>query len=107
MEESILGLEEEGELKENCHVCGKGVAHLDNHILTNHGEKVKCQLCGKTFPVGNLRWHIWREHCRNKVAECPLCKKKFVSKNALKNHIKQIHLPQGVPGPLLPRQVCP
>jgi len=39
-----------------------------------------------------LRWHILKEHCHNKVTECSLCEQKFVTKNALKNHIKQIHL---------------
>ena len=53
--------------KESCHICGKKVAHLDKHILAEHGEKVECQLCNQTFPVGNLRWHILKEHCHNKV----------------------------------------
>ena len=53
--------------KESCHICGKQVMHLDKHILSNHGEKVECQLCNQTFPVGNLRWHILKEHCHNKV----------------------------------------
>jgi len=78
--------------RESCHICGKQVMHLDKHILSNHGEKVECQLCNQTFPVGNLRWHILKEHCHNKVTECSLCEQKFVTKNALKNHIKQIHL---------------
>merc|ERR1719410_1092451 len=69
----------------------KGAA-LDKHILAEHGEKVECQLCNQTFPVGNLRWHILKEHCHNKVTECSLCEQKFVTKNALKNHIKQVHL---------------
>jgi hypothetical protein len=92
LRESILGLEEAGELKENCHFCGNEVAHLDKHILTNHGEEVECQLCGKTFPVSNLRRHILKKHCRNKVTKCTLCEKRFVNKSALKNRIKQIHL---------------
>ena len=98
--------------KESCHICGKKVAALDKHILSEHGEKVECQLCNQTFPVGNLRWHILKEHCHNKVdiniisvehlntfnidfpqvTECSLCEQKFVTKNALKNHIKQVHL---------------
>ena len=53
--------------RESCHICGKQVMHLDKHILSNHGEKVECQLCNQTFPVGNLRWHILKEHCHNKV----------------------------------------
>ena len=53
--------------KESCHICGKKVAALDKHIMSEHGEKVECQLCNQTFPVGNLRWHILKEHCHNKV----------------------------------------
>lgn len=89
------GDEDEGEEEEellDCHLCGKKVSQLDKHILNNHGEKVECQLCNQHFPVGNLRWHILKEHCHNKVTECSLCEQKFVTKNALKNHIKQIHL---------------
>lgn len=56
-----------GGAKESCHICGKKVAALDKHILSEHGEKVECQLCNQTFPVGNLRWHILKEHCHNKV----------------------------------------
>jgi len=89
---SKIDMQYGGEEKEACHICGKRVMHLDKHILANHGEKVECQLCSKTFPVGNLRWHILKEHCHNKVTECSLCEQKFVTKNALKNHIKQIHL---------------
>eukprot|EP00088_Acartia_fossae_P003167 TRINITY_DN11310_c0_g1_i3.p1 TRINITY_DN11310_c0_g1~~TRINITY_DN11310_c0_g1_i3.p1 ORF type:complete len:503 (-),score=153.30 TRINITY_DN11310_c0_g1_i3:78-1586(-) len=97
VEEGGEGIEEEEEGEEeeellDCHLCGKKVAELDKHILANHGEKVECQLCNKHFPVGNLRWHILKEHCHNKVTECSLCEQKFVTKNALKNHIKQIHL---------------
>ena len=77
---------------ESCHICGKQVMHLDKHILSDHGEKIECQLCNQTFAVGNLRWHILKEHCHNKVTECSLCEQKFVTKTALKNHIKQIHL---------------
>ena len=57
-----------GGVKESCHICGKKVAALDKHILSEHGEKVECQLCNQTFPVGNLRWHILKEHCHNKVS---------------------------------------
>jgi len=91
-EEEEGGVEGDEEELLDCHLCGKKVAELDKHILNNHGEKVECQLCHQYFPVGNLRWHILKEHCHNKVTECSLCEQKFVTKNALKNHIKQIHL---------------
>jgi len=63
-----------------------------NKDILDQGEKVQCQLCNQSFPAGNLRWHILKEHCHNKVTECSLCEQKFVTKNALKNHIRQVHL---------------
>ena len=42
---------EEGELKESCLICGRLVGHMNKHILSNHGEKVECQLCSRTFSV--------------------------------------------------------
>ena len=80
------------EFNESCHICGKQVEHLDKHMLADHGENVKCQLCNHNFSASNLRWHILKEHCHNKVTKCSLCEQKFVTKNALKNHVRQIHL---------------
>ena len=40
------------------------------NILEEQGEKVECQLCSKSIPAGNLRWHILKEHCHNKVIYC-------------------------------------
>ena len=40
------------------------------NILEEQGEKVECQLCSKSIPAGNLRWHILKEHCHNKVRNC-------------------------------------
>ena len=85
---------EEGELRETCHICGKEVGLLDKHILANHQEEVKCQMCSKRFPVDKLRLHILLDHCHNKYNKCSLCKQIFVSNNSLQNHIKKIHLSQ-------------
>ena len=38
-----------------------------NKDILEQGEKVQCQLCNQSFPAGNLRWHILKEHCHNKV----------------------------------------
>ena len=83
---------EDGELMESCHICGEKVLHLDKHILTSHEEEVKCQMCGKTFPVGNLRWHILTEHCQIRNNKCSLCGHNFVDKNTLETHMKENHL---------------
>ena len=83
---------EDGELMESCHICGEQVLHLDKHILTSHEEEVKCQMCGKTFPVGNLRWHILTEHCQIRNNKCSLCGQNFVDKNTLDTHMKENHL---------------
>ena len=48
---------EEGELK-RCHICGKRVEHMDNHILSKHIKRVKCKLCGKSFKIDNLSRHV-------------------------------------------------
>ena len=86
--------EEEGELRESCHICGKKVVLLDKHIQANHGEEVKCHMCSESLPVDNMRWHILLEHCHNKCNKCSLCNQNFVSKSSLENHIKQVHLSQ-------------
>ena len=90
--EVIKDEEGEGLLKEKCDICGKKVAHIDEHILATHKEDINCQLCDQTFSVANLRWHILKEHCQRKAVECSLCDQKFATKNALKSHIKATHL---------------
>lgn len=82
----------EGSDEQSCHICGKFVGDMEKHIWAEHGEAVACQLCDQKFPVGNLRWHILKEHCQDKIVECSLCGKKFTTKNALQGHIRQIHL---------------
>ena len=86
--------EEEGELRERCHICGKKVVLLGKHILSNHVEVVKCQMCHENFPVDTFRLHLLLEHCHNKCNKCSLCEQNFVSKSSLEEHIKQIHLSQ-------------
>ena len=81
-----------GKLNESCYICWKHVEHLNNHIIANHGEKVACQLCDQNFSLRNLREHILKEHCHKKVTKCSRCEQKFVTKNALKSHVMQIHL---------------
>ena len=80
----------ESDLKDNCYFCGKQVEHLDKHMVTNHGEKVECQLCSQPFSLDSLRSHILKEHCHNKVIKCSLCKQNFANKNDIENHIKPI-----------------
>ena len=67
----------------------------NNERLNDFEESVACQLCDKTFSVVNLRWHILKEHCHDKISECSICEKKFITKDALKVHIRQVHLNEG------------
>ena len=67
----------------------------NNERLNDFEESVACQLCDKTFPVVNLRWHILKEHCHDKISKCSICEKKFINKDALKVHIRQAHLNEG------------
>ena len=71
---------------------GKYIASTDNHIQDQNQEVVMCQLCNMALSLENLREHILEEHINNKVIECPFCESKVVTKKALKNHIKQMHL---------------
>ena len=48
-----------------------------NERLNDFEESVACQLCDQSFPVANLRWHILKEHCHDKISECSICEKKF------------------------------
>merc|ERR1712130_716459 len=104
--------------RESCHICGKQVMHLDKHILSNHGEKVECQLCKQKFVTKNaLKNHIKQIHlsetstchiCHKEYKdlyhhvkyfhekirnyECSYCEKKFQAKKLLYNHVQSIHL---------------
>ena len=62
-----------GKLSESCHICGKHLEHLNNHILANHGEKVACQLCDQNLSFSHLREYILKEHCHKNVTKCSLC----------------------------------
>ena len=56
------------------------------------GEKVAYQLCDKKFLLSNIRKHIIKEHCHNKVTKCSICEQKCANKHDLKRHVKQIHM---------------
>lgn len=72
-----------------CNVCGHAeptLGKLRNHIK-NHGERQKCELCGKSFrDRTSLRTHLFihrgeKEYC------CPKCDKKFLFKKAMEVHL--------------------
>ena len=86
------------ELNEKCDICGKKVELLDTHILKTHTEEIQCQLCDQTFSMTNLRWHIFEDHAHgpSKVTQCTLCDQKFDTKNYLKNHIREVHISEGL-----------
>lgn len=104
-----------------------------NKDILDQGEKVQCQLCNQSFPAGNLRWHILKEHCHNKVCyiiftfnfnllfpflghrvfpvRAEICDKERVEEShqtgsSLRN-LDMSHLSQRVQGSVSPRQVFP
>ena len=86
---------EVGELKDSGKICGKLVEHIDKHMQAHHGEKVVCPICNQSFSIGYFRLHLINEHSKKRVTkslgQSNLCEENFVTRNALKNHLKQIH----------------
>ena len=117
MEETILSDNEvrEGDTDEEKHLAKKciGSYSVDNevikvkkdegllkmvdleHIMTTHKKEfqvIECSLCDQKVPKKNaLKIHIKKIHI-SLVTECSLCDQKFTTNTALKSHIKKIHL---------------
>ncbi|KAJ8704754.1 hypothetical protein PYW08_012074 [Mythimna loreyi] len=72
-----------------CRVCGDtkpSFAKLRNH-MKNHGERQKCELCGKSFrDRTSLRTHLFI-HAGSKEYACPRCDKRFLFKKAMEVHL--------------------
>jgi len=104
----------------SCHICGKEVVTLDQHLRVVHGpKKFKCKdcpfaastireldrhssavhlknkeicpFCGKKFSNDHLANHIKNKHHNVRDKSCDTCEKAFVTNSELKRHIEVVH----------------
>ena len=68
-----------------CHICGKLVRKMDDHIKRHHdSSRSKCSTCGKVMLIEMLEDH--EKRCENKKYVCNTCGKSFSSKHTLDYH---------------------
>lgn len=104
----------------SCHICGKEVVTLDQHLRVVHGpkrfkckdcpfaasmtreldrhisavhlkNKEICPFCGKKFSNDHLSNHIKNKHHNVRDKSCDTCKKTFVTNSELKRHVEVVH----------------
>lgn len=77
-----------------CEHCGRSYklkTDLTHHVKRSHASELQiCRFCGKE--VKNVRAHEWRHQKRDKettyVHTCHLCRKKFLHRSRLDNHLR-------------------
>ena len=78
----------------SCHEVFRDALSLDQHNLTRHQRRtLKCNFCRKGFflsELQSLQQHILEKHYHR--PKCGICTITFASKDALKNHVRQVHL---------------
>ena len=78
----------------SCREVFRDALSLDQHNLTKHQRRtLKCNFCRKGFFLGelqSLQQHILEKHYQG--PKCGICSVTFASKDALKNHVRQVHL---------------
>ena len=76
-----------------CKTCSE--VFSSQELLLEHAKthtKTKCDFCGKDYSTDNaLKLHIKRIHLKELDFMCNQCDKKFTSKADLKNHINSRH----------------
>ena len=64
-------------------------ASSDTSEITKEVKPFECKICGKAFPhVDSLFCHIGSAHEKYK---CDFCKKGFLCKEVLENHVLEVH----------------
>uniref|UniRef100_A0A336LGE0 CSON007428 protein n=1 Tax=Culicoides sonorensis TaxID=179676 RepID=A0A336LGE0_CULSO len=85
-------------IRYTCEICGRSYSEkssLRNHKRDKHSDnpreirKVLCPLCGKA--VRSVAVHMHQAH-ENRTYTCDLCDKQWKCKEALKNHMRIVHL---------------
>lgn len=82
------------ESKYICEHCGRSYklkTDLTHHVKRSHASELQiCRFCGKE--VKNVKAHEWRHQKRDKettyVHTCHLCRKKFLHRSRLDNHLR-------------------
>ncbi|KAK1135036.1 hypothetical protein K0M31_007808 [Melipona bicolor] len=82
------------ESKYVCELCGRSYklkTDLTYHMKRSHASELQiCRFCGKE--VRNVKGHEWRHQKRSKEARyeytCHLCRKKFLHRSRLDNHLR-------------------
>ncbi|XP_059618629.1 zinc finger protein 99-like [Phlebotomus argentipes] len=78
-----------------CKICGKMIkgSHYVQHMDYHNGiKRYECEHCGEKFFWWTARrTHIYKEHLKKKVCQCPFCPKEFYITGSMKNHIRTAH----------------
>ena len=71
-----------------CHLCGKSVKNLDNHLMRHNApRRFPCKHCPKGFiSRGRLRAHL-RRHRGERTFCCEICGKCFFERGPLAEHL--------------------
>ncbi|XP_063608761.1 zinc finger protein 91-like isoform X1 [Penaeus indicus] len=79
-----------GARRKFCAICGivfRQLGELEHHESTQHGIRVKCDLCDDTFAFSkSLRNHYLRKHSNDGNFRCEECNKSFKCRSNLWSH---------------------
>nr|XP_027214559.1 myoneurin-like isoform X2 [Penaeus vannamei] len=88
--EPYLARKSRGARRKVCAICGvvfRQLGELEQHESTQHGIRVKCDLCDDTFAFSkSLRNHYLRKHSKDGNFRCEECNKSFKCRSNLWSH---------------------
>ena len=78
--------------KQKCYICSEMIikCYLKTHIVNNHGEKLTCDVCDKTFATEEAFKKHKFIHEVSKYS-CNVCKRAYSNKSRLTTHKKTVH----------------